>query len=143
MTSLLSACLALPAATLPLVLNARAPGRDTLQSWTCGWVSQGLNTHDGMPGDFGRVCGESVSLGPNRFFRLMSVLRCCGSDDRSHPLLKTIMIAVLSRELKPAVQSTSTANQADSKPEPKLINPPHSASQHTLHSQLSSCISHS
>lgn len=59
MTSLLSACLALPAATLPLVLNARAPGRDTLQSWTCGWVSQGLNTHDGMPGDFGRVCGES------------------------------------------------------------------------------------
>jgi hypothetical protein len=61
MTSLLSACLALPAATLPLVLNARAPGKDTLQSWTCGWVSQGLNTHDGMPGDFGRVCGESVS----------------------------------------------------------------------------------
>jgi len=62
MTSLLSACLALPAATLPLVLNARAPGRDTLQSWTCGWVSQRLNTHDGMPGDFERVCGESVSL---------------------------------------------------------------------------------
>ncbi|GAB7327363.1 hypothetical protein MBLNU13_g11235t1 [Cladosporium sp. NU13] len=59
LTSLLSACLALPAATLPLVLNARAPGRDTLQSWTCDWVSQGLNTHDGLPGDFGRVCGES------------------------------------------------------------------------------------
>lgn len=67
MTSLLSACLALPAATLPLVLNARAPGRDTLQSWTCGWVSQGLNTHDGMPGDFGRVCGESVSLARSLF----------------------------------------------------------------------------
>jgi hypothetical protein len=58
-TSLISACLALPAATLPLVLNARAPGKDTLQSWTCSWVSQ---NHDGMPGDFGRVCGESVSL---------------------------------------------------------------------------------
>lgn len=74
MTSLLSACLALPAATLPLVLNARAPGRDTLQSWTCGWVSQGLNTHDGMPGDFGRVCGESVSLAMS-FFSSLSWLR--------------------------------------------------------------------
>jgi len=75
MTSLLSACLALPAATLPLVLNARAPGRDTLQSWTCGWISQGLNTHDGMPGDFERVCGESVGLARSLSFIL---LRGCG-----------------------------------------------------------------
>lgn len=79
-TSLLSACLALPAATLPLVLNARAPGRDTMQSWTCGWVSQGLNTHDGMPGDFGRVCGESVSLA-RIVHHLQSVLGRCRSDN--------------------------------------------------------------
>ncbi|KAM0713709.1 hypothetical protein Q7P37_010671 [Cladosporium fusiforme] len=51
--------LALPAAVLPLVLNARAPAKDTLQSWTCGWVSRGVGQHDGLPGDFGTVCGES------------------------------------------------------------------------------------
>lgn len=46
-----------------------------MQSWTCGWVSQGLNTHDGMPGDFGRVCGESVS-----FARWLSFLAFRGCD---------------------------------------------------------------
>jgi hypothetical protein len=61
---LVSTCLALPAATLPMVLNSRAPGRDTLQSWTCGWVE---TSDEGMPGDFGRVCGESVSLLPFPF----------------------------------------------------------------------------
>lgn len=47
-----------------------------MQSWTCGWVSQGLNTHDGMPGDFGRVCGESVSLA--RIVSVSLLLSLCG-----------------------------------------------------------------
>lgn len=60
-TSLISVLLALPATVLPLVLNARAPAKDTLQSWTCGWVSSGLGAYNGMPENFSRVCGESVS----------------------------------------------------------------------------------
>lgn len=59
-SSALSALLALPAAILPLVLNGRAPGRDTLQSWTCGWVASGDLGSGEVPGGFGRVCGESV-----------------------------------------------------------------------------------
>lgn len=122
MTSLVSACLALTAATLPLVLNARAPGRDTLQSWTCGWVSQGLNTHDGMPGDFGRVCGESVSLA-----RIIFPPPICSSlplsGRRHRHLSKTGSITNPAWEKNNAsILSTSAAHQAAEQREPLLTN---------------------
>ena len=121
MTSLVSACLALPAATLPLVLNARAPGRDTLQSWTCGWVSQGLNTHDGMPGDFGRVCGESVSLA--RLVRFVSYLFFVAIVRARHRhLSKTGLIAKPAWEDIAPVLSTPAAHQAAEQREPLLTN---------------------
>lgn len=55
----LTAFLALFAIIFPAVVNNAAPGRDTMQTWTCRWSSSSLSPD--TPGNFGPLCRESVS----------------------------------------------------------------------------------
>ncbi|KAI7542405.1 hypothetical protein KC331_g7999 [Hortaea werneckii] len=57
--SLLSTICALVAIAFPATLNAHAPRRDTLRSWTCRWSNTLITQGQGPPAQFDAICRET------------------------------------------------------------------------------------
>ncbi|KAK3670998.1 hypothetical protein LTR78_009115 [Recurvomyces mirabilis] len=58
-TSILSVVCSLIAIIFPTIVNGQAPGRDTLQTWTCRWSSTSINRGQGPPSGFDTICHET------------------------------------------------------------------------------------
>ncbi|RMY82944.1 hypothetical protein D0862_11850 [Hortaea werneckii] len=63
-SSSLSAICALVAIAFPATLNAHAPRRDTLRSWTCRWSNSLVTQGQGPPAQFDTICKETVCTTP-------------------------------------------------------------------------------
>ncbi|RMX77179.1 hypothetical protein D0869_10073 [Hortaea werneckii] len=59
-SSSLSTICALVAIAFPATLNAHAPRRDTLRSWTCRWSNTLVTQGQGPPAQFDTLCKETV-----------------------------------------------------------------------------------
>lgn len=58
----LTTILALFALIFPAIVNNAAPGRDSMQTWTCRWSSMEIERGQSAPNNFGPMCHESVSF---------------------------------------------------------------------------------
>ncbi|RMY68822.1 hypothetical protein D0863_06869 [Hortaea werneckii] len=61
-SSSLSTICALVAIAFPATLNAHAPRRDTLRSWTCRWSNTLITQGSGPPAQFETICRETVRI---------------------------------------------------------------------------------